>query len=89
VSTSQERNRLRIAAHNGKADPQYQRDQVAHLVSYVERIVHKLPEADQLRLRPITNQTCAAFGMPSIAERPIDALDFNLALVAHEMEQPQ
>ncbi len=87
--SAQDRNRLRVAAHNGKADPQFQYDTVAQFVSFVERIVHKLPEADQFRLRPLINQTCAAFGMPSIAERPTDPYDFNLALVAHEMERPQ
>ena len=78
MSAAQQRNQLRIAAVNGRADPQFQRDQVAMLVSYIERMIGagNVPVQDEQRLRELTNMTCAAFGMPSIAER--DTLDRQL-----------
>jgi hypothetical protein len=87
MNSAQERNRLRIAAHNGKADPQFQRDEVALLIHEVERAIGtgKLPEKIEMRLRQRVISAGAALGIPSIAERPIDPYEFNLALVDRAM----
>ncbi|WP_398473183.1 hypothetical protein [Tardiphaga sp.] len=80
--TPKQRNHLRIAAISGRADEQFQRDTVAVLVSYIERMVGAgdVSEKHETRLRELTNTTCAVFGMPSIAER--DAVfEANLAIL--------
>ena len=87
MSDAQSRNRLRIAAHNGTADPQYQRDEVAFLIHEVERAIGSgtLPVEIEMRLRQLSIRAGAALGIPSIAERPVDPYDFNLALVDRPM----
>lgn len=93
MNPSQERNGVRLAVTKGTIDPNYQKEMVARLVGECERLISRglLPELEEMKMRERVNNTCAAFCWPSIAERSeeMKALDFNLALVAHEMEQPQ
>lgn len=50
-----------------------QRGAVAALVGRCEKIVGMgcLPEAEELRLRQLVNETCTVFDMLTVAERPV------------------